>query len=291
MEQSGGLAQYEIAGLKVGKMYQATMNPTGQRGQEIVIPFMITSDMHPTGCDKERILVNIHDEDIDIVGFPIQAATDTDINRTRIGKKMRPRLEERDPNNSSKNAAVPSDVTYSIVDSQEIPTLKRLVVRLNKAVSKEILRAIALKLAETDLPKYERVFVFYYLAGTNLETGIPWGTTHFDPDLQVYIFGSAAYEPGSEVIGSWFLKGSIYNTCGGNNIIIYRREGRTYMEERNRIRKASTLEMSENASTDGRFFVLKGFGPISGVNHYRIDRSGDLQFSEEGKLVTAEKIR
>ncbi len=57
-------------------------------------------------------------------------------------------------------------MTYPIIDQQIIPGVKRaLTIRLNRKVTEEQLRAIALELKARDPTNYKRTFVGYLLPG------------------------------------------------------------------------------------------------------------------------------
>ena len=59
---------------------------------------------------------------------------------------------------------IPADISYSVVDTDIIPSIKRsLDVRLNKKVSEDVLRAIALELKSNDSQTYDRTFIVYRL--------------------------------------------------------------------------------------------------------------------------------
>ena len=111
-------------------------------------------------------------------------------------------------------AIVPNDVSYSVIETDVFLDIKRsLDVRLNKRVSEEVLRTIALKLKSEDPREYERTFISYYLPGMEVGAG-SWASTHFDPTLEVKIYGTtieehdrllkeAASSPPSATIGRW----------------------------------------------------------------------------------------
>ena len=89
---------------------------------------------------------------------------------------------------------IPDDISYSIIDSTAIAGIKRsLDVRLNKRVTEDTLRAIALKLKSQDSRDYDRTFITYYLPGMTVGAGA-WATTHFTPDLEVKILGLSTEE-------------------------------------------------------------------------------------------------
>ena len=136
---------------------------------------------------------------------------------------------------------IPADVSYSVVDTDIVPGIKRsLDVRLNKKVSKDVLRAIALELKSNDSRQYDLTFIVYYLPGMSVGAG-GWASTDFDPTLDVRILRLTAREEPTlvtepavtepapsdrEVIGIWLSEIAYI----GGRITIYREGGTLYME-------------------------------------------------------------
>ena len=108
---------------------------------------------------------------------------------------------------------IPKDVTYTIIDQNVLPGIKRsLDIRLNKKVSEGALRSIATQLRDSDSNSYQRTFIGYYLPDMEVNAGY-WATSHFNPDLEVKILGLtieeekkviAESQPVGEVVGRWF---------------------------------------------------------------------------------------
>ena len=110
--------------------------------------------------------------------------------------------------------AIPSGVTYEVIETDTLGTIKRSVdVRLNQRVSQDTLRALALVIRDQDSRDHDRTFITYFLPETENGSGA-WATTHFDPDLEVQILGftvaeaEALSEPqpvteGLQLIGVW----------------------------------------------------------------------------------------
>jgi hypothetical protein len=191
---------------------------------------------------------------------------------------------------------IPNDVKYSIIETNVLPKIKRsLDVRLNKRVSEDALRLIALELKSQDSKRYERTFIAYYLPDMKVGEGA-WATTHFDPDLEVRILGLTAVqkekltsEPedsSREVIGKWLYEVP-YLGC---KITIYRQNGKLYMEKKYHDGSSSNEEIVEKASNIGRRFQEKG--ALDSGDYYVLDKSGNLQIrDQEGLVGTAKKIR
>lgn len=188
-------------------------------------------------------------------------------------------------------AILPSDVVFSIVDSNTVPGIKRsLSVRLNKKISEESLRAIALELRAQDPQAYNRTFIAYYLPGMEVGAGA-WATTHFDPDLTVQILGPTAEaearmvaEPpatGRTVVGRWmddrpYIGGPITIYSDGNNF---------FLEQVLAI-DGSTLKLDliERSSPSGRRFDDRD--QVSGTgDHWIVDPNGALQIRDHDGLI------
>ena len=72
---ANGSAAEDMGRREVGKKDTFTLYPDGREAQEIVVPFMMTGDMHPDGSPKDSIMITISDQQTTIVGLPIKAAT------------------------------------------------------------------------------------------------------------------------------------------------------------------------------------------------------------------------
>lgn len=199
------------------------------------------------------------------------------------------------PTSSAHVPGISADVTYSIIDSDIMPGIKRsLDVRLNKKVSEGTLRAIALKLKAQDSRSYDRTFICYYLPDMELDAGA-WATTHFNPNLDVKILGLTAEQeeslkqqaddPSQEVIGSWLDERPFV----GNRITIFRQNGKIFMENTYKDGSSGKKEIIGKFSTSGKKFEDKkenGFGEF-----YLIDNQGNLQlWDQDGIISTAKKI-
>ena len=188
---------------------------------------------------------------------------------------------------------ISADVTFSIINSDTFHDYKRsLDVRLNKKVSENILRAIALKLKSQDSRSYERTFICYYLPDMEVGAGA-WATTHFNPNLDVRIQGLTAEQeeilkqqpddPSREVIGRWL------DEFIGSRITIFRQNGKLFIENTYKDGSGGKKEIVEKLSGRKRTFRRKE-GSSAG-DFYLIDKQGNLQmWDQEGIICTAKKI-
>ncbi len=191
---------------------------------------------------------------------------------------------------------IPKDVTYSIIETNIVGGIKRsLVVRLNRKVSEDVLRSIALELKSQDPKEYKRTFIAYYLPDMKVGAGA-WATTHFNPDLDVRILGltveqeeSFVNEPeysSRKVVGTWLNESPFV----ASKITIYHQNGKFYVETKFKDGSSSNKEMVKKASSSGQRFEEKSGSSFG--DYYLIDRQGNLQLRDrEGLIATAKKIK
>ena len=191
------------------------------------------------------------------------------------------------------DTTIPSDVSFSIIDSNTIPGIKRsLDIRLNKKVSESVLRAVALKLKAQDSQTYDRTFIVYYLPEMAVGAGA-WATTHFNPDLKVRILGltaedetklAAQPEPANrEIIGRCLDESPHF----GGRITIFREEGDVFMEKTFKDGSSLKQNIAERNSAQGRRFD-KVEGASAG-DHWIIGPDGNLQLRDNDGLISTSK--
>ncbi len=115
---------------------------------------------------------------------------------------------------ASSEANIPDDIEYNIIEDVKKLDIKRsVVVSLNRKVSRDVLKKIALTLKQSDTRFYQRTFIGYFLMGEDKNNGY-WARTDFIPNLEVRIIGlsiederALAKKPkpmsGRKIIGSW----------------------------------------------------------------------------------------
>jgi len=190
---------------------------------------------------------------------------------------------------------IPKDVTYTIIDQNVLPGIKRsLDIRLNKKVSEGALRSIATQLRGSDSNSYERTFIGYYLPDMEVNAGY-WATSHFNPDLEVRILGLTAEQeetlklqpadPSRELIGTWIDE----RPHVGNRITIFLEDDKLFMENTYKDGSSGQTEVVEKKSPLGRRFEK-----VAGSNdhdHWILKSDGSLQLrDDEGLIATAKKI-
>jgi len=190
--------------------------------------------------------------------------------------------------------SIPSDVSFSIIKSDNIPGIKQsLDIRLNKKVSEQILRSIAYELKDQEPQPYDRTFIFYYLPGMSVGTGA-WAITHFNPELNVEILGLTEQEDNHlrsqpvldnrEYVGRW-----LDDRYSMSKIVIFREGGILFLERTFKDGSSGKLEIVERNSTLGRYF--EQVKQSTAGDHYIIIADGDLQIRDnDGLIATAKKI-
>jgi hypothetical protein len=219
------------------------------------------------------------------VGLITVGCNDRHQSETSQSEQQRSKIQE---------ATIPSDVSFSIIDSNALPSVIRsLNVRLSRKVSEQTLRAIALKL-KAQPPAYDRTMIFYYLPGMTVGAGA-WATTHFAPDLEVRILGlTAEYEnklvtepepANRETIGRWLDETPFI----GSRITIFHEKGKLFIEVTYKDGSGHKKELVERKSPLGRRFN-EVEGSRNG-NHWIIGSDGNLQVRDnDGLIGTAAKI-
>jgi len=185
--------------------------------------------------------------------------------------------------------------SYSIIRTNTVPGIKRsLSVRLNKKVSEQTLRSIALELKAQDSGDYDRTFITYYLPGMPVGSGA-WATTHFNPRLKIEILGlseddeqrlvAQPVSPGRRIIGQWFDETPMV----GGRLTIGEDGDRLFLEWT--LKDGGTIkdDLVESKSPFGR-----RFDKVGGSGHgdcWVIGSDGNLQLRDnQGLITTARKI-
>ena len=132
---------------------------------------------------------------------------------------------------------IPPDLEYEVIIDTTTPSIKRSVdVRLNKRVTEEVLQTLALRIKASDSRSYQRTFILYYLPDMEVGAGA-WASSHFNPELEVEIFGTSAEEHAAltaseapnesrEIIGKWMDNRPFVT----RRIVLYRENGKVFME-------------------------------------------------------------
>lgn len=197
------------------------------------------------------------------------------------------------PDEQSVESSIPKDVSYTIVNKDIIPGIKRgLDIRLNKKVSEKVLHSIAVNIKKSDSNTYERTFIGYYLPGMELNAGA-WATTHFNPDLEVRILGLTEKQEQNleqnpknasrKVIGAWLDERPFMR----NRVTIFRKNREVFMKKEYEDGSNDTVQLIEKESPLGQRFDEVG-GSAAG-EHWVIDSNDNLQLRDDEGMITTMK--
>lgn len=153
---------------------------------------------------------------------------------------------------------------YSVTSDDNYRDEKRSVnVRLDKKVSVEELRNIALTIKGMEKNDYERTFITYYLPDMEIGSGA-WATSHFNPELKVNILGLSASEEEKlnieakkipeEIVGVWRDDRPYISAV----LTIYRKNKKLYLDTKYNDGSGSKKQMIEKSSNIGTKLVEKG---------------------------------
>lgn len=180
-------------------------------------------------------------------------------------------------------------VGYTIIDKSSMGSIKSSIdIRLERKVSKDFLKRLALKLRQEQSIKYDRIFITYYLPGMTPGSGA-WATSHFNPNLEVNILGTTIEEEkavmskpkdsSGEIIGEW-LDESPY--VGGKYTLL-KRNGKVIMIRKFKDGSSSEDEMIQKKQSGTLRFEEKD-GSVSG-DYYLIERNGNLGVYDNAGLI------
>ena len=72
---SEGRSARKFGEYPVGVKQQFFFYPESRKGKELIISFMMTKDMNPNGSVRDTLWVSFYDEEVEVSGLPITAAT------------------------------------------------------------------------------------------------------------------------------------------------------------------------------------------------------------------------
>lgn len=173
--------------------------------------------------------------------------------------------------------ATAKNFSYKIIEVNRHGTTKcDLTIRLNKKVSPDTLRKLAIELRDKEPKKYERMFITYYLTGMTVGSGA-WATTHFNPNLEVKILGLTAQEEQNllkekknihgKIIGVWVdelmgLRVTIIKKSYGYIIENKFKDGSGSTKDLIRFKVRGKLAFKEIGNTEGEYYILERSGNL-----------------------------
>nr|WP_300306948.1 hypothetical protein [Halomonas sp.] len=181
---------------------------------------------------------------------------------------------------------------YTIVsDKVQRPYKRTVEVKLHQRVDEPTLELIGKAIKSNGDQGVDRTFIGYRLDGQNPGSSY-WGTTHYNPDLNVSISGlnpdefdalqrydiSDKYE---NILGSWVIE------RGFNYLAVaYKKDGNYYIDDVFPGEGVNTTSYGASELDDGTLRLQKHDDEFG--EYFVIDKTGSLQFwSENGNYFTA----
>ncbi|GEN25411.1 hypothetical protein HCU01_33600 [Halomonas cupida] len=181
---------------------------------------------------------------------------------------------------------------YEVISDQVNAPFKRTVeVVLHERVSEDQLEEIGRSIKAMDDEEVERTFIGYRLDSQPSDSAY-WGTTHYNPTLNVVILGLTPDEYKAlqdfdvageyqEIMGSWFIGRGFPHL-----LVAYKVDGESFIDEVYADLSTSSSSMVESRTDDGNIRLEKPNNEFG--EYFVIDSQGNLQFwSKNGNYFTA----
>ena len=186
-------------------------------------------------------------------------------------------------------------VSYTIIEKSSMGSIKLSIdIMLDKKVSDDFLRKLALKLKQSERRKYDRIFIGYYLPGMTQNAGY-WATSHFNPNLEAKILGMTIDEEkalmnkskksSDKIIGEW-----LDDTSAGARYTLLKKNGKTIMILKYKDGSSSENEMVLKKKSGKLIFEEKGGNDFG--EYYSIEIDGRLGlYDNEGLFNKVQSIK
>ena len=192
---------------------------------------------------------------------------------------------------------IPADVSFRIEHVEILPSVnkddmgRRIDVRINGIVSKEVLTEISKKLEATDSSSYQRTFIDFRL----YKEMDPWAQSHFNPDFNVEILGFTLeqkraidkddpMQEGYRLVGEWIVYGGPFPR---RTRILKTEMGGFVINTRYRDSSLGNDDLDTKITTEGAWFAKR---TNANGEYYIINHDGDLEIRDaEGLFETIKK--
>ncbi len=188
-------------------------------------------------------------------------------------------------------------VEYRIIKDTHKRDIKRVVdVELNKKVSDDVLKKIALNIKKKDSKFYQRTFISYFIEGSDRNAG-SWAWTNFNPNLKVKILGLSIEEEQDlrkrvnskndrNIVGLWLDD----SPSDGHIVTLFYNNGKLFLERAYPFGNLGISEMTMRSINRGRRIDYK-IPDESGNSYYIITSSNALElWDKDGLLYTARRL-
>ena len=140
---------------------------------------------------------------------------------------------------------------------------------------------------------FERTFIGYYLPDMEVGAGA-WATTHFDPNLEINIFGLSVEKEEKlrsiqtpqdwDVVGRWLDPTNLYF---GYRITIFRKDNSIFMDKTFSDGSSGQYKLIETKSPVWRFNPVEEFSGTG--DHWILNPNGQLEAHDNNGFITAVK--
>ena len=188
------------------------------------------------------------------------------------------------------------DINYTVIEKSTLGSIKCSIdIRLEKKISKEALKQLALDLRDAESKQYDRMFILYYLPNMPPGAGA-WATSHFNPNLEIKILGTTIEEEkallvnssnySGEIIGKWLDEAPYV----GATYTLYKKDSKILMSCKFKDGSSSEKEMIQK-SQSGRLRFEERRGNSFG-EYYLVDSTGNLDvYDTQGLIRTFRSIK
>ncbi|WPD24353.1 MAG: hypothetical protein SD837_07270 [Candidatus Electrothrix scaldis] len=187
--------------------------------------------------------------------------------------------------NTAKESASFQGIQYTVIkkEKQRIGNISKCLIsiRLERKVTEDSLRNLALKLKKDEPTTYDLLFIFYLLPDMEMGQGA-WAITHFKPNLEVKILGMTIEEEDKllakktsqygKVIKEWFDEG-----IAGGIYALVKRDGKFVMVTNFKDGSVLEEEMLIQKTRSGGIRLDNVEGNNFG-EYYMIETDGNLGF-------------
>ncbi len=188
---------------------------------------------------------------------------------------------------------------YTIIkkEKQRIGNISKCLIsiRLERKVTEDSLRNLALKLKKDEPATYDLLFIFYLLPDMEMGHGA-WATTHFKPNLEIKILGMTIEEEDKllakktsqygKIIKEWFDEG-----IAGGILTLVKRDGKFVMVTNFKDGSVLEEEMLIQKTRSGEIRLDNVEGNDFG-EYYMIETDGNLGFyGKDGLFRTIHPIK
>lgn len=197
-----------------------------------------------------------------------------EIERTK--KTIKTAEKKHGPLNAANEESAELPNFVILKDEKNAPHKRSVDVRLDAPLDANTLEQIANRIRYSDLDKYNKTFILYYLPDMEIGAGA-WAKSHFTPKLSVKVLGLTVEQEtkqsnenafdGKDVVGIWYdnrayIGATITVYRENNNLFVHTlyKDGSNSTDQVSEKKLSGTirLEDADSKSAYGEYWLLKG---------------------------------